>query len=56
MKNLVVTTLFFAGLAFHASAEGLNPKQVPASAQWVIHMDFDGFKTSGLGGLNRLDK
>ena len=49
MKNLVVTTLFFAGLAFHASAEGLNPKQVPASAQWVIHMDFDGFKTSGLG-------
>ena len=49
MKNIIVTTLAFAGLAFHATAEGLNSKQVPASAQWVIHMDFDGFKTSELG-------
>ncbi|HCJ38950.1 MAG TPA: hypothetical protein DHV35_03390 [Halieaceae bacterium] len=49
MKNIILSTLAFAGLAFHAAAEGLNIKQVPASAQWVIHMDFDGFKTSELG-------
>ena len=49
MKNIILSTLAFAGLAFHATAEGLNIKQVPASAQWVIHMDFDGFKTSELG-------
>ena len=35
--------------AVPAVAEKLNPKQIPASAQWVIHMDFDGFKTSELG-------
>ena len=58
MKKIIVTTLAFAGLAFHATAEGLNAKQVPASAQWVIHMDFDGFKTRELGkfAMNQMDE
>ena len=58
MKNIILSTLAFAGLAFHATAEGLNAKEVPASAQWVIHMDFDGFKTSELGkfAMNQMDE
>lgn len=49
MKNIIVTTLAFAGLAFHATAEGLNTKQIPANAQWIAHVDVDGFKASELG-------
>ena len=49
MKIMLKTTFALIIFAFPAVAEKLNSKQIPASAQWVIHMDFDGFKTSELG-------
>ena len=49
MKIMLKTTFALMIFAFPAVAEKLNSKQIPASAQWVIHMDFDGFKTSEMG-------
>ena len=46
---MLKTTFALIIFAFPAVAEKLNSKQIPASAQWVIHIDFDGFKTSEMG-------
>ena len=58
MKIMLKTTFALIIFAFPAVAEKLNLKQIPASAQWVIHMDFDGFKTSELGkfAMNQMDE
>tara|TARA_B100001939_G_scaffold294023_1_gene266862 strand:+ start:516 stop:1511 length:996 start_codon:yes stop_codon:yes gene_type:complete len=49
MKQIILTFLSIAVLGSPAAAEGLKAKQVPANAQWIAHVDIDGFKTSKLG-------
>lgn len=49
MKKFLLMVLCSTGLAGSAWAEGFNAKQLPAGAQWFLHMDLDGFKKTQLG-------
>lgn len=55
MKHPIPKYLFVAAafgcVVFDAQAGALQSKQVPAEAQWFLHLDFDGFKATKLGKL-----
>ena len=49
IKQLILSFLTLALCLGTAQADGLKTKQVPATAQWIAHVDVDRFKTSKLG-------
>ncbi|MGE5610511.1 MAG: hypothetical protein ACM359_14770 [Bacillota bacterium] len=51
VRSLTVGMMALALASSLARAAALDPKQVPADAKWVLHVDFDALKESSIGKL-----
>ncbi|HEX2971526.1 MAG TPA: hypothetical protein VHP11_04300 [Tepidisphaeraceae bacterium] len=58
VRSVTLGLLALTLLASQAQAAAFNPKQVPADAKWVLHVDVDAVKESSAGKLllKELDK